>query len=125
MISVVGMAAGERDAARAEDAAAEEIWANVFSALIVTPSCCLMELDGIGDAEDVVADSEAKSFSLGRELIRLGVELVKLLTMGPRPVLLLPLPMVLLVVLLDLDDFELLSRCDDEDDDEDDEGSLS
>lgn len=106
MISVVGMAAGERDAARAEDAAAEEIWANVFSGFITTPSCCcLMELEGIGEAEDVGADSEEKSFSLGRELLILELELVELLTEDPRPlVLLLP------IVLLDLDDLELLSR---------------
>lgn len=38
MISVVGMAAGDRDAARAEDAAADEIWANVFSCFKVTVS---------------------------------------------------------------------------------------
>lgn len=127
MISVVGMAAGERDAARAEDAAADEIWASVFSGLIVTLSCCsLMELEGIGDAEDVGADNEEKSFSLGRELLIL--ELAGLLTEDPRFVVLLvllPLTMVPLLVLLDLDDLELLSRCEDDEDDDDDDGSLS
>lgn len=38
MISVVGMAAGDSDAARAADAAADEIWANVFSCFIVLVS---------------------------------------------------------------------------------------
>lgn len=127
MISVVGIAAGDREAARAEDAAADEIWANVFSCLIATPSwCCLMVLEGTGEAEEVGADSEEKSFSLGRELVMVEPELVELLTEDPRPVaLLLLLLIVLLLVLFDLDDLELLSRCEDEADDDDDDGSLS
>lgn len=111
MIRVVGIAAGERDAARADDAAADEICANVFSGFKVTPSwCCLMVLEGTGEAEDVGADSEEKSFSLGRELVMLELELVELLIEDPRPVVLLLLPIVLLLVLFDLDDLELLSR---------------
>lgn len=127
MISVVGIAAGDREAARAEDAAADEIWANVFSCLIATPSWwCFMVLDGTGEAEEVGADSEEKSFSLGNELVMPELELVELLTEDARPVaLLLLLLIVLLLVLFDLDDLELLSRCEDEADDDDDDGSLS
>lgn len=85
-----------------------------------------MVLEGIGEAEDVGADSEEKSFSLGRELVMLELELVELLTDDPRPlVLLLLLLIVLLLVLFDLDDLELLSRCEDEADEDDDDGSLS
>lgn len=129
MINVVGMAAGERDAALAEDAAADEIWARVFSALMVTLSgCCLMEPKGIGEPEDAAAASEAKSFSLGRELLKIELELVGLLIEDPKPrvLVVLPLPKVpLLAVLFDLEDFELLSRCEDDDDDVEDDGSLS
>lgn len=49
MMSVVGMAAGESDAARADEAAAEEICARVFSGLPEVPSWYLFEEPGIVD----------------------------------------------------------------------------
>lgn len=118
MMSVVGMSAGEREAVRADEAAAEDICASVFSCLIL--SWCLVddELDMVdGSGEDI----DERSFSLGSEFPRLELTLFVLLVDEPKPLVLL-----LLVPPLDLDDFELLSRCEDEDDDdEDEEGSLS
>lgn len=67
-------------------------------------------------------DIDERSFSLGREFPRLELTLFVLFEDEPRP----PVLLLLLVPLLDLDDLELLSRCEDEfDDDEDDDGSLS
>lgn len=113
MMSVVGMAAGEREAARADEAAAEEICASVFSCLILS-WCLLDELDIVDGTEE-----DNGSFSLGSEFPKLELTLFVLFVDEPRPP-------VLLVAPLDLDDLELLSRCeDDEEDDEDEEGSLS
>lgn len=118
MMSVVGMSAGEREAVRADEAAAEEICASVFSCLIL--SWCLID-DELGMFDGSGEDIDERSFSLGSEFPRLELTLFVLLVDEPRPLVLL-----LLVPPLDLDDFELLSRCEDEDDDdEDEEGSLS
>lgn len=117
MMSVVGMAAGEREAARAEEAAAEEICASVFSCLM--PSWCLFDNE-LFIVEG--SDEDNGSFSLGSEFPRLELTLLTLLADEPRPLGLL----LLLVPPLDFDDLELLSRCEDEEeDDEDDDGSLS
>lgn len=115
MMSVVGMAAGEREAARAEEAAAEEICASVFSCLM--PSWCLFVVELV-IAEG--SDEDNGSFSLGSEFPRLELTLLALLADVPR------LVGLLLVPPLDFDDLELLSRCEDEEeDDEDEDGSLS
>lgn len=124
MMSVVGMAAGDRDAARADEAAADEICASVFSGLLDPLSWCFAEdaeLDIVDVADDGTdEDSDERSFSFGSELLRLELTLPVLLVDDP-----MPLVLPLLVPPLDLDDLELLSLCEDEDDDEDDEGSLS
>lgn len=118
MMSVVGMSAGEREAVRADEAAAEEICASVFSCLIL--SWCLVD-DELGMVDGTEEDIDERSFSLGSVFPRLELTLLLLLIDEPKPLVLL-----LLVPPLDLDDLELLSRCDDEDDDdEDEEGSLS
>lgn len=119
MMSVVGMSAGEREAVRADEAAAEEICASVFSCLIL--SWCLVDDDELDMVDGSGEDIEERSFSLGSEFPRLELTLFVLLVDEPKPLVLL-----LLVPPLDLDDLELLSRCEDEDDDdEDEEGSLS
>lgn len=119
MMSVVGMSAGEREAVRADEAAAEEICASVFSCLIL--SWCLVDDDELDMVDESGEDIDERSFSLGSEFPRLELTLFVLLVDEPRPLVLL-----LLVPPLDLDDLELLSRCEDEDDDdEDEEGSLS
>lgn len=110
------MAAGEREAARADEAAAEEICASVFSCLML--SWCLVNELAIVDG----TEEDNGSFSLGSEFPKLELTLFVLLADEPRPLVLL----LLLVPPLDLDDLEPLSRCEDEDDDdEDEEGSLS
>lgn len=119
MMSVVGMSAGEREAVRADEAAAEEICASVFSCLIL--SWCLVDDDELDMVDGSGEDIDERSFSLGSEFPRLELTLFVLLVDEPKPLVLL-----LLVPPLDLDDLELLSRCEDEDDDdEDEEGSLS
>lgn len=108
------MAAGESDAARADEAAAEEICARVFSGLPEVPSWYLFEEPGIVDWAD--EDNDERSFSFGSELPRLELTLLVLLADDPMP----------LVPPLDLEDLELLSLCVFEEfDDDDDEGSLS
>lgn len=120
MMSVVGMSAGEREAVRAEEAAADEICARVFSCLIL--SWCLVEADELDMDDGSGEDIDERSFSLGSEFPRLELTLFALLADEPRPLVLL----LLVPPPLDLDDLELLSRCEDEDeDDEDEEGSLS
>lgn len=120
MMSVVGMSAGEREAVRAEEAAADEICARVFSCLIL--SWCLVEADELDMDDGSGEDIDERSFSLGSEFPRLELTLFALLADEPRPLVLL----LLVPPPLDLDDLELLSRCEDDDeDDEDEEGSLS
>lgn len=124
MMSVVGIAAGEREAARADVAAAVDICANVLSCLLTPFSGCFREPTGIVGADGAGGCISAMSPSFGIELLML--ELALLMPLDEELmvlVALLPLPVLLL--LLDLDDFELLSRCEDDDDEEDDDGSLS
>lgn len=86
----------------------------------------MIELDGIADAEAALdaAANVAKSGSLPRDPPMMGLELVILPTDDTRPPVLLLLP-VLPIVVLDLDDLDPLSLCDEEDDDVDEDGSLS
>lgn len=85
----------------------------------------MIELDGIDDAEALdAAANVAKSGSLPRDPPMMGLELVIFPTDDTRPPVLLLLP-VLPNVVLDLDDLDPLSLCDEEDDDVDEDGSLS
>lgn len=115
------MAAGESDAARADEAAAEEICARVFSGLPEALSWCLFEDDELAIADGIDEDNDERSFSFGSELPRDELTPLEFVEDDPMPLVVLPL-----VPPLDFDDLELLSLCEDEDDeDEDDDGSLS
>lgn len=80
----------------------------------------------IDRAGDAVRGNDERSLSFGSELLTAEVALVLLLEVVPIPLALLLAPLLLLL-LPDLDDFELLSRCEEEEEDavEDDDGSLS
>lgn len=85
-----------------------------------------METVGITAAGEAETGVNESSFSLESELLMLEVALGVLAAEDTIPLVLLLVPLLLLLLLLDLDDFKLLSRCEeDEDDEEDDEGSLS
>lgn len=85
----------------------------------------MIELEGIVDAAELAADSDAKSFSLGKAAPRVELELATLPTDDTRPPVVLLLLPVLPMVPPDLDDLELLSLWEEDVDDVDEDGSLS